>query len=135
MIEQQTTVLVFGTFDLLHPGHDSFLEQAKARGDRLVVIVARDSNVEQIKAQKPQQSEQERLEAVQGHLAVDEAVLGYEDWSEHTQVLEDIQPDIVCLGYDQRAEIPDGPWIITRLEAHNPEEYKSSKIKQNSVQS
>jgi FAD synthetase len=38
-------VLATGTFDLLHPGHLFYLEQSKALGDELVVIVARDANV------------------------------------------------------------------------------------------
>ena len=40
-----TRVLATGTFDLLHPGHVYFLTQARAMGDELFVIVARDSNV------------------------------------------------------------------------------------------
>ena len=34
-----------GTFDILHPGHLHYLRDAKAMGDRLVVIVARSANV------------------------------------------------------------------------------------------
>ena len=43
------TVLAFGTFDVLHPGHIHYLKKAKGLGDRLVVIVSRDDSVRLIK--------------------------------------------------------------------------------------
>ena len=44
-----TKVMVFGTFDYLHEGHKDFFRQAKQYGDELVVVVARDETVKQIK--------------------------------------------------------------------------------------
>lgn len=38
-------VMATGVFDLIHPGHISYLEQAKALGDELIVIVACDKTV------------------------------------------------------------------------------------------
>ena len=43
------TVMAFGTFDVLHPGHHFYLEQARKLGDNLVVVVARDANVKKLK--------------------------------------------------------------------------------------
>ena len=42
-------VMVFGTFDIVHMGHIHMFEQAREYGDKLIVIVARDNNVEKIK--------------------------------------------------------------------------------------
>ena len=42
------TVMATGTFDLIHPGHGVYLEEAKKLGgdnSRLVVVIARDSTV------------------------------------------------------------------------------------------
>ncbi|HLC71304.1 MAG TPA: adenylyltransferase/cytidyltransferase family protein, partial [Candidatus Nanoarchaeia archaeon] len=36
------TVMCFGTFDILHPGHLHYLQQAKKYGDYLMVVIARD---------------------------------------------------------------------------------------------
>lgn len=36
-------VMVFGVFDGLHPGHRAFLRQARKKGDKLIVVVARDN--------------------------------------------------------------------------------------------
>ncbi|HEY4500387.1 MAG TPA: adenylyltransferase/cytidyltransferase family protein, partial [Candidatus Paceibacterota bacterium] len=45
-------VMVFGTFDILHPGHLYFLRAAKKLGDYLIVSLARDVNVRKIKGRK-----------------------------------------------------------------------------------
>jgi len=44
-----TTVLAFGTFDILHKGHEFLLSKAKSFGERLVVVIARDVTVEKFK--------------------------------------------------------------------------------------
>lgn len=123
------TVLVFGTFDLLHPGHKWFLRHAAGFGNRLAVVVARDKNVIAHKNRAPVWDENRRLTAVGELPFVDEAFLGYEDWSKHGRVLEKIKPDVIVLGYDQKAKIPPGNWVIVRLPAHHPEKYKTSIIR------
>ena len=42
-------VLVFGTYDIFHKGHEYFLKESKKKGDYLIVVVARDSTVKKIK--------------------------------------------------------------------------------------
>lgn len=122
-------VLTFGTFDVFHEGHKYKLREAKKLGDKLVVIVARDKNVEVLKGRAPQDNEQVRLANVQDFEAVDEARLGYEEWEQRLQVLEDVQPSVIALGYDQKGTIPEGPWEVVRLEAYKPEIYKSSLLR------
>ncbi|OGY88022.1 MAG: hypothetical protein A2233_04830 [Candidatus Kerfeldbacteria bacterium RIFOXYA2_FULL_38_24] len=122
------TVLVFGTFDLFHPGHRFFLQEAKKHGDFLVVVVARDQNVKKIKGKKPNEDEKTRRSLVANFSAVDKAILGYQDWKKHEQVLQDIKPNVVCLGYDQQAKIAPGTWEIVRLPSFHPEKYKTSLL-------
>lgn len=122
-------VLVFGTFDVFHPGHDFFLQEAAKRGDELYVVVARDSNVLRIKGRFPQDSEDTRLGNVAKHPSVTNARLGYNEWGKHLQVLEDIHPDVICLGYDQKAKIPEGSFHVERLPSFYPEKYKSSLLR------
>ncbi|MBI2410587.1 MAG: adenylyltransferase/cytidyltransferase family protein [Candidatus Kerfeldbacteria bacterium] len=129
MTAKPKTVLAFGTYDVFHPGHEYFLREAKKHGTRLVVVVARDNNVERIKGKRPHDTEATRLANVATYFAVDEARLGYEKWGEHLQVLEDIAPDVICLGYDQRAQLPEGGWQVVRVDAYMPERYKSSFIR------
>ncbi len=95
-----TRVLATGTFDLLHPGHVYFLNQAKAMGDELFVIVARDSNVTH--KQKPIVPEAQRLEMINALGMVNKALLGSE--KDIFEPLKKIRPDIITLGYDQHFE-------------------------------
>ena len=100
---KKTVVLASGVFDLLHLGHVKFLEEAKKTGGKnaeLIVIVARDSTVEQTKGRKPIMSEDQRRALVESLKVVDEAVLGYENL-DIGEVIEKIKPDIIALGYDQ----------------------------------
>lgn len=147
-------VLVFGTFDGLHEGHKDFFRQAKEYGapakssgdDRevnyLVVVVGRDSTIIKTKGRPPKFNEQERLKAVQECELVNEARLGNEaapgEKLDPYKVVEEIRPDIICLGYDQTffadklaQELPKrglGHVKIERLEAFEPEKYKSSLL-------
>jgi len=92
-------VVATGVFDILHSGHILFLEEAKKLGDRLVVIVARDRNVEKCK-NPPVIPERQRLDVVAALKAVDEAVLG--DHEDFYAPIAEIDPDIIALGANQR---------------------------------
>jgi FAD synthetase len=127
-------VLVFGTFDGLHEGHKDFFRQAKEYGDFLVVVVGRDSTIMKTKGRPPKFNEQERLKAVQESGLVDEARLGNEGNNPY-KVIGEVNPRIICLGYDQThfteklaSKIKEmGLHIdIMRLKPFHPEKYKSS---------
>ena len=105
MVEKnkQKVVLASGTFDLLHLGHVRFLEEAKKIGGenaKLVVIVARDSTVKSRKHKNPVMPEDQRRALVESLKVVDEAILGWEDYSIN-KVIERIKPDIIAVGHDQ----------------------------------
>ena len=96
-------MLASGTFDLLHLGHVRFLEEAKKAGGKnaeLIVIVARDSTVKARKGKKPIMPEDQRRALVESLKVVDEAILGWEDFS-IDKVIEKINPDIIAVGHDQ----------------------------------
>ncbi len=92
-------ILVFGTFDGLHPGHQFFLVEAGKRGN-LHVVVARDENVLYIKNKKPENDENERVEAIRGKFPEVDVRLG--DSDDYLKPVRDIKPDLIVLGYDQR---------------------------------
>ncbi len=97
--ERPKTVLATGVFDILHMGHLYYLTEARKLGDRLVVVVARDETARKLKRQ-PIVPEHLRLEMVRGLKPVDDAVLG--DRDDFFRVVEDIRPDVIALGHDQR---------------------------------
>ncbi|MCL7412128.1 MAG: FAD synthase [ANME-2 cluster archaeon] len=90
-------VLATGTFDILHPGHLVYLEEAKKLGDELWVIVACSSMVNH--KPKPLLPEEQRLIMVRSLKVVDHALLG--DAHDMFKPLTDIKPDIIVLGHDQ----------------------------------
>ncbi len=132
-------VMVFGTFDGLHKGHRNFFAQAKEYGERLVVIVARDATVEEVKKRRPRQNEEERLTAIQKEARVHEAYLGHRE--EKYKVITLYKPDVICLGYDQQAFTEKlvswiqehyRPTTLIRLQPYQPHRYKSSLLKTHS---
>lgn len=129
-------VMVFGTFDGLHPGHEDYFRQAKEHGDELIVVVARDTTVVDVKGNLPARNQDDRLAAVSEHPLVDDARLGYQE--DKYRVIEEVNPDIICLGYDQEAftENLDAELArrglsatIVRSEPFFPEMYKSSLLR------
>lgn len=98
MSQQGVTVVATGVFGILHPGHVLFLREAKKLGDKLIVIVARDRNVEKKKG-RALIPEEQRLEVVKALSVVDEAILG--DEKDTLEPIAEIRPDIVALGKDQ----------------------------------
>ncbi len=92
-------VMASGVFDILHYGHLYYLQEAKKLGDELVVVVARDSTVGGRKGE-PVMPEELRAKMIQGLKPVDRCVLGRED--DPYKTVEEIKPDIIALGYDQK---------------------------------
>ena len=120
-------ILVFGTFDHLHPGHRFLLSEGEKRGE-LHVVIARDVNVEKMKGRLPAQKENERLSALQEAYPNADVRLGdEEDFLAPVRVIE---PDLILLGYDQK--LPPGvteadlPCSTERLPAFEPHKWKSS---------
>ena len=93
-------VMATGVFDLLHIGHLHYLREAKRFGDELVVVIATDETVRKRKHNPiiPQDMRRELVEALK---PVDRAVIGHAD--DPLKIVEEIDPDIIALGYDQDA--------------------------------
>ncbi|HEX08343.1 MAG TPA: FAD synthase [Thermoplasmatales archaeon] len=92
-------VMATGTFDLLHIGHLYYLEEAKKLGDELIVVVANDETVKKNK-HNPVTPQEMRRRIVEALKPVDKAVIGYKD--DFLKIVEEIKPDIIALGYDQK---------------------------------
>lgn len=92
--------MVFGVFDLLHPGHLYLLYHARLRDRELVVVVARDVAVKRLKGVCPNWNERRRMGAVKATGLAAKVVLG--DTKEGSYaILKKYKPDMICLGYDQ----------------------------------
>jgi FAD synthetase len=139
-------VMVFGTFDDLHPGHRYLLDKAMERSQssmvnsgpstidhppstsQLFVVVARDSNVLKIKGHFPLQSQEERMAAIQDAYPTSNVILG--DEKDFLTPVRNVKPDLILLGYDQKLppgvdeESLNAP--IERIDAFEPHVHKSS---------
>lgn len=120
-------VLLFGTFDHLHPGHRFVLDEAVKRGD-LTVIIARDTTVQKLKGKPPVEPEQERMAAVQQAVLSARVLLG--DSDDYLRPVRKNTPELILLGYDQvlppGVDEADLPCPVQRLPAFHPELFKSS---------
>jgi len=123
-------ILVFGTFDRLHPGHRFLLAEAAKRGE-LMVVVARDVTVERLKGHTPHQTEEERRQAVRQAFPGAQVILGHE--TDYREPVRQVRPELIIMGYDQA--LPPGvttgdfPCRVERLPAFQPERYKSSHFR------
>lgn len=120
-------LMVFGTFDDVHPGHEYVFSEALKRGE-VWVVVARDANVMKIKGRAPLQSEDQRVAAIAAKFPTMHVMLG--DATDFLQPVKTVKPDLILLGYDQHlpphVTEDDLGAPIERLPAFHPETYKSS---------
>ncbi len=104
-----TKVLAAGVFNILHPGHLFFLEEAKKLGDELDVIVSSDKIAHKLKKGFILPQEQ-RAEMVGALKPVDKVFVG--DEKDPMKLIPVIKPDVIALGHDQ--DIDEG-WLKDQL--------------------
>ena len=110
----ERVVMTNGCFDLLHRGHVSYLRQAAALGDHLVVAVNTDDSVRRLKGDsRPINSLDDRMAIL--------AALGDVDWvvsfAEDTpqRLIEQLKPDVLVKGGDYAVnEIAGHESVIAR---------------------
>ncbi len=128
-------VLIFGTFDLLHPGHIFFLNEAKKYGE-IYVVIARDDTVLKLKNHLPIWPEKVRANEIKKLKIAKKVFLGKK--INHLSWLSLIKPNTICLGYDQiyltdkilpYCEKHNINTKIVRIGSFMPEKYKTSKLR------
>ncbi len=92
--------MVFGTFDIIHDGHRHLLREAALVGDEVIVVVARDEHVLELKGKLPENVLADRIEAIVCESEVSEVVPSDEELGTYS-VVETYRPDVILLGYDQ----------------------------------
>ena len=94
-------IIVFtnGCFDIIHPGHVYILEQAKAKGDILIVGLNSDSSIKNFKSSdRPICNQDDRAYVLAALTCVDHIIIFDEDTPE--KLIIDITPDILVKGKD-----------------------------------
>lgn len=99
-MRDQKVVLVGGCFDIIHPGHVIFLEEARKAGDTLVVLLESDEKVKKLKGVKrPVHAQKERAKVLLSLKSVDHVVMlpKIEDEDSYNNLILKIKPDIIAL--------------------------------------
>ena len=92
-----------GCFDLLHPGHVSYLRAARSLGDALVVGLNSDASVRRLKGPpRPVVPEKDRATMLAALESVDAVILFGEDTP--VRLLRDLKPAVYVKGGDYRIE-------------------------------
>jgi D-beta-D-heptose 7-phosphate kinase/D-beta-D-heptose 1-phosphate adenosyltransferase len=95
----QRIVFTNGCFDILHAGHVTYLQEARALGDRLVVAINDDAAVTRLKGVgRPVNSLARRAQVLAALAAVDWVVAFSEDTPE--RLLAELQPEMLVKGGD-----------------------------------
>jgi rfaE bifunctional protein nucleotidyltransferase chain/domain len=103
--EGRSVVFTNGCFDLLHPGHVRYLEQARALGDALVVALNSDRAVRELKGpSRPILSESERAEVL--------AALGCVDF---VTVFDDVTPLATIVAVAPDVLVKGGDWGVDHI--------------------
>jgi FAD synthetase len=127
-------VMAFGCFDPLHKGHLEYFKQAKSYGDKLIVIVARDSSIIETKKRSANKEEKHRVKQVEK--VVNKVILGHP--KDKMYWIKKLKPDVLVLGYDQKPRIPylkrkllklGIKAKVVRAKPYKPGEFKSSNFR------
>ncbi|QDT36166.1 D-glycero-beta-D-manno-heptose 1-phosphate adenylyltransferase [Stratiformator vulcanicus] len=105
-------VFTNGCFDLMHAGHVSYLEEAAAKGDRLVVGLNSDASVRSLGkgADRPLVEQQQRARMLAALKSVDYVVL-FDESTPHS-LIEAIRPDVLVKGGTYRPDEIVGREIV-----------------------
>ncbi|MDD2893360.1 MAG: bifunctional D-glycero-beta-D-manno-heptose-7-phosphate kinase/D-glycero-beta-D-manno-heptose 1-phosphate adenylyltransferase HldE [Halothiobacillaceae bacterium] len=99
----ERVVMTNGCFDILHPGHIAYLQQARALGERLIVAVNSDASVRRLKGEsRPVNNLDTRMLMLAALASVDWVVPFSEDTPE--RLICAIKPDILVKGGDYRVD-------------------------------
>ncbi len=104
-------VFTNGCFDILHAGHVSYLNRAKALGDILIIGVNSDASVSRLKgASRPINPLADRIQVLSGLGCVDYLVAFDEDTP--SNLLQMICPDVYVKGGDYTKQtLPEAPLV------------------------
>ena len=92
-------VFTNGVFDLLHPGHVRYLQEARALGEVLIVGLNSDRSVRANKGpERPITPERERAEILLALECVDAVAIFDEDTP--AEIIKHVEPDVLVKGAD-----------------------------------
>jgi rfaE bifunctional protein nucleotidyltransferase chain/domain len=109
--EGKKVVFTNGCFDILHRGHVSYLNEAKAQGDILVLGLNSDASVRRLKGEtRPVNSEEDRKFVLENLKSMDYVFIFEEDTP--FNLIKQLQPDVLVKGGDWKVSDIIGSDIV-----------------------
>lgn len=113
----KTVVFTNGVFDLLHPGHVRYLQEARRHGDALIVGLNSDRSAAGNKGPgRPVVGERERAEVLAALAVVDGVVIFDEETPQ--EIIAALEPDVLVKGADWPADQIVGREIVEARGGH-----------------
>jgi D-beta-D-heptose 7-phosphate kinase/D-beta-D-heptose 1-phosphate adenosyltransferase len=128
------TVMVNGTFDILHPGHISLLNTARSYGDYLIVAIDTDRRVKELKGpDRPINNQLFRRIMLSNIKAVDLVEL-FDSKEELIELMKRYQPDIYVKGSDWKGKSVVAEQYVKEIFWYDRiDEYSTTKIIQDII--
>jgi D-beta-D-heptose 7-phosphate kinase/D-beta-D-heptose 1-phosphate adenosyltransferase len=129
-----TTVVVNGTFDILHPGHIAMLNTARSLGDYLIVCIDTDRRVKELKGDaRPINDQVFRKVMLQNLKAVD-IVEFFDSQEDLVRLLKLYKPDIMVKGSDWKGKSIVAEQYVKEIFWYDRiDEYSTTKIIQDII--
>jgi D-beta-D-heptose 7-phosphate kinase/D-beta-D-heptose 1-phosphate adenosyltransferase len=122
------TIVVNGTFDILHRGHIEMLEYAKSLGDKLLVCIDTDRRVTELKGPtRPINNQQDRAFILQSLKCVD-IVEFFDSTEELIEIIEMYKPDIMVKGSDYIGKPIVGESLCKEIKFYDRTEHSTTEI-------
>lgn len=109
--EGKKIVFTNGCFDILHPGHVTYLEKAKKLGDILVLGLNSDKSIKRIKGEKRPILNQEERATILSYLEMLDYICIFEDDTPY-ELIKLVKPDLLVKGGDWSVENIVGKDIV-----------------------
>jgi rfaE bifunctional protein nucleotidyltransferase chain/domain len=94
------TVMVNGTFDVLHPGHIALLNTARSYGDHLIVAIDTDRRVKELKGDSRPINNQDDRRIMLSNLKAVDVVEFFDSTEELVNLMKLYKPDTYVKGSD-----------------------------------
>jgi D-beta-D-heptose 7-phosphate kinase/D-beta-D-heptose 1-phosphate adenosyltransferase len=129
-----TTVIVNGTFDILHPGHISMLNTARSLGDYLIVCIDTDRRVKELKGDKRPINNQNFRKVMLSNIKAVDIVEFFDSQEDLINLIKLYKPDIMVKGSDWKGKSVEAEQYVKEIFWYDRiDEYSSTKIIQDII--
>ena len=128
------TVIVNGTFDILHPGHVRMLNTARSLGDYLIVCIDTDRRVKELKGDKRPINDQNFRRVMLQNLKAVDIVEFFDSREQLIDLIKLYKPDIMVKGSDWKGKSITAQEHVKEIFWYDRiDEYSTTKIIQDII--